>query len=196
MADFEPGTPGTPTTPTPLMSSLRVDSLSYDRKSMPRCKCLPLDSSTWAAPQTCLTHFSAPEISLTRKVSLSLSLSHARALSYWDLRSLHARTIFLEILALTNSWKIYSLLCMENRKRKVEIQSGFYLKLLLHLDCSITITIIVQWSKDPRYITIIIHMVGLIFRARLVKFISGSNSILYLRFQYLWLLPIYYPSHL
>ncbi|CAI9763403.1 unnamed protein product [Fraxinus pennsylvanica] len=69
MADFEPGTPGTPTTPTPLMPSLRVDSLSYDRKSMPRCKCLPLNASTWAAPQTCLTHFSAPEISLTRKVA-------------------------------------------------------------------------------------------------------------------------------
>ncbi|KAL2474173.1 Uncharacterized protein Fot_49909 [Forsythia ovata] len=33
-----PETPGTPTTPTLPMLSVRVDSLSYDRKSMPRCK--------------------------------------------------------------------------------------------------------------------------------------------------------------
>ncbi|XP_057787295.1 probable aquaporin NIP5-1 [Salvia miltiorrhiza] len=71
--DYEAGTPtvsapATPGTPTPLMSSLRVDSLSYDRKSMPRCKCLPLDAPTWGAPHTCLTDFSVPDISLTRKL--------------------------------------------------------------------------------------------------------------------------------
>ncbi|XP_073014853.1 probable aquaporin NIP5-1 isoform X1 [Primulina eburnea] len=73
MPDFEEGTPtmsapATPGTPTPLMSSLRVDSLSYDRKSMPRCKCLPLDAPTWGTPHTCLTGFSPNDISLTRKV--------------------------------------------------------------------------------------------------------------------------------
>ncbi|KAL2515884.1 Aquaporin NIP3-1 [Forsythia ovata] len=78
MADFESGTatmstpetPGMPKTLTSLMSSVRVDSLSYDRKSMLRCKCLPLalDVSPWAvASHTCFTHFSAPDISLTRK---------------------------------------------------------------------------------------------------------------------------------
>ncbi|KAG8383327.1 hypothetical protein BUALT_Bualt04G0001000 [Buddleja alternifolia] len=70
-AEYEGGmsAPATPGTPTPLMTSLRVDSsLSYDRKSMPRCMCLPLDAPTWGAPHTCLTHFSAPDISLTRKL--------------------------------------------------------------------------------------------------------------------------------
>ncbi|CAK9167476.1 unnamed protein product [Ilex paraguariensis] len=61
-----PATPGTPG--APLFSSLRVDSLSYDRKSMPRCKCLPLDAATWGAPHTCLTNFPAPDVSLTRKL--------------------------------------------------------------------------------------------------------------------------------
>lgn len=74
MPEFEVGTPAmsapaTPGTPTPLMSSLRIDSLSYDRKSMPRCKCLPVDAPTWGAPHTCsLTNFSVPDISLTRKL--------------------------------------------------------------------------------------------------------------------------------
>ncbi|KAK4490504.1 hypothetical protein RD792_001184 [Penstemon davidsonii] len=73
MADYELGTPGrsappTPGTPTPLITSMRVDSLSYDRKSMPRCKCLPIDAPTWGAPHTCFTDFSAPDISLTRKL--------------------------------------------------------------------------------------------------------------------------------
>ncbi|KAK2981973.1 hypothetical protein RJ640_019193 [Escallonia rubra] len=70
MADSENGVsaPATPGTPTPLFSSLRVDSLSYDRKSMPRCKCLPLDAATWGAPHTCLTSFPAPDVSLTRKL--------------------------------------------------------------------------------------------------------------------------------
>ncbi|KAL9161099.1 hypothetical protein ABFS82_08G244500 [Erythranthe guttata] len=74
MGDYEAGmgamsTPATPGTPTPLMpSSLRVDSMSYDRKSMPRCKCLPVDAPTWGAPHTCLTDFAVPDISLTRKL--------------------------------------------------------------------------------------------------------------------------------
>ncbi|XP_042021797.1 probable aquaporin NIP5-1 [Salvia splendens] len=71
--DYEAGNtaisaPATPGTPTPLMPSLRVESLSYDRKSMPRCKCLPIDAPTWGAPHTCLTDFSVPDISLTRKL--------------------------------------------------------------------------------------------------------------------------------
>lgn len=74
MGDYESGTaaisaPATPGTPTPLMpTSFRVDSLSYDRKSMPRCKCLPVDAPTWGAPHTCLTDFVVPDISLTRKL--------------------------------------------------------------------------------------------------------------------------------
>ncbi|KAK1438577.1 hypothetical protein QVD17_04386 [Tagetes erecta] len=51
-----PATPGTPG--GPLFTSLRVDSLSYDRKSMPHRKCLPLDATSWGPPN----------ISLTRKV--------------------------------------------------------------------------------------------------------------------------------
>ncbi|KAH7839374.1 hypothetical protein Vadar_003336 [Vaccinium darrowii] len=61
-----PATPGTPG--GPLFTSLRVDSLSYDRKSMPRCKCLPVDAPTWGAPHTCLAGFPAPDVSLTRKL--------------------------------------------------------------------------------------------------------------------------------
>ncbi|GFS32014.1 NOD26-like intrinsic protein 5;1 [Actinidia rufa] len=74
MSELEVGTPtvSAPATPgTPggsLFSSTRIDSLSYDRKSMPRCKCLPLDAPTWGAPHTCLTDFPAPDISLTRKL--------------------------------------------------------------------------------------------------------------------------------
>ncbi|KAH0646518.1 hypothetical protein AABB24_013890 [Solanum stoloniferum] len=71
MAELENGisAPATPGTPTPLFPSLRVDSMgSYDRKSMPRCKCLPLDAPTWGAPHTCLVDFPAPNVSLTRKL--------------------------------------------------------------------------------------------------------------------------------
>ncbi|KAJ0967784.1 hypothetical protein J5N97_024701 [Dioscorea zingiberensis] len=73
MAESETGTPtasapATPGTPgAPLFTGLRVDSLSYDRKSMPRCnKCLPLDS--WASPNQCFTDFPRPDVSLTRKI--------------------------------------------------------------------------------------------------------------------------------
>ena len=74
MAEAETGTPtasapATPGTPGgPLFSSLRVDSLSYDRKSMPRCKCLPVGAASWAPSPTCFTDFPAPDVSLTRKV--------------------------------------------------------------------------------------------------------------------------------
>ncbi|KAK9275852.1 hypothetical protein L1049_023125 [Liquidambar formosana] len=61
-----PATPGTPG--APLFSSLRVDSLSYDRKSMPRCKCFPVDAPKWGPPHTCLADFPAPSVSLTRKL--------------------------------------------------------------------------------------------------------------------------------
>ncbi|KAG5589497.1 hypothetical protein H5410_040011 [Solanum commersonii] len=71
MAELENGisAPATPGTPTPLFPSLRVDSMgSFDRKSMPRCKCLPLDAPTWGAPHTCLVDFPVPDVSLTRKL--------------------------------------------------------------------------------------------------------------------------------
>jgi len=61
-----PATPGTPG--APLFTSLRVDSLSYDRKSMPGCKCLPVDGPMWGAPHTCLAGFPSPDVSLTRKL--------------------------------------------------------------------------------------------------------------------------------
>lgn len=67
-----PATPGTPGTPgAPLFTALRVDSLSYERsdtKSMPRCKCFPVDAPTWGAPHTCFTGISAPDVSLTKKL--------------------------------------------------------------------------------------------------------------------------------
>ncbi|KAJ4712345.1 Aquaporin NIP3-1 [Melia azedarach] len=73
MPESETGTPGgsapaTPGTPVPLISSMRVDSLSYDRKSMPRCKCLPVTVPTWGQPHTCFTDFPTPNVSLSRKV--------------------------------------------------------------------------------------------------------------------------------
>ncbi|KAM5571456.1 putative aquaporin NIP5-1 [Rosa sericea] len=76
MPESEPGTPpvsapATPGTPAPLFSGLvgRVDSLSYDRKSMPRCnKCLPVNAPTWGQPHACFTDFPTPDVSLTRKL--------------------------------------------------------------------------------------------------------------------------------
>ncbi|KAL5999146.1 Aquaporin NIP3-1 [Asimina triloba] len=53
-----PATPGTPG--APLFLASRVDSLSYDRKSMPHCNdCFSV--------HTCLTDWPAPNVSLTRK---------------------------------------------------------------------------------------------------------------------------------
>ncbi|XP_062174227.1 probable aquaporin NIP5-1 [Alnus glutinosa] len=73
MPESEAGTPPvsappTPGTPAPLFTALRVDSLSYDRNSMPRCKCLPVNAPTWGQPHTCFTDFAAPDVSLTRKL--------------------------------------------------------------------------------------------------------------------------------
>ncbi|KAJ8650334.1 hypothetical protein MRB53_003357 [Persea americana] len=60
-----PATPGT--LGAPLFSSIRVDSLSYDRKSMPRCnKCFSVES--FVSSPTCLIDFPKPDVSLTRKL--------------------------------------------------------------------------------------------------------------------------------
>ncbi|KAG0473149.1 hypothetical protein HPP92_015006 [Vanilla planifolia] len=60
-----PTTPGTPG--APLFTSLRVDSLSYDRKSLPHCgKCLPVNS--WMSPNSCILDLPRPDVSLTRKL--------------------------------------------------------------------------------------------------------------------------------
>ncbi|CAM8879570.1 unnamed protein product [Rhodiola kirilowii] len=79
MAEYTNGTPrspdaasapATPGTPAPLFSDARVDSLSYDRKSMPHCvgKCLPVGVTTWGSNPSCFADFSAPDVSLTRKL--------------------------------------------------------------------------------------------------------------------------------
>ncbi|KAJ0101640.1 hypothetical protein Patl1_05640 [Pistacia atlantica] len=61
-----PPTPGTPG--GPLISSQRIDSLSYDRMSMPRCKCVPVTAPMWSTnPHTCSIEFSVPDVSFTRK---------------------------------------------------------------------------------------------------------------------------------
>lgn len=73
MAESAPGTPNaappTPGTPGgPLFTADRVDSLSYDRKSMPRGKCLPVLAPTWGQHDTCFSEFPVPDVSLTRKL--------------------------------------------------------------------------------------------------------------------------------
>ncbi|RRT32309.1 hypothetical protein B296_00055964 [Ensete ventricosum] len=74
-----PATPGTPG--APLFNSLRVDSLSYDRKSMPRCNnCLPVNA--WSSPHTCFTEFPKPDVSLTRKVR-TCELCDSTSLTFW-----------------------------------------------------------------------------------------------------------------
>jgi aquaporin NIP len=53
----------------PLFAGPRVDSMSYERKSMPRCKCLPAVEATWGvATHTCVVEIPAPDATLTRKV--------------------------------------------------------------------------------------------------------------------------------
>uniref|UniRef100_A0A0E0EZV2 Uncharacterized protein n=1 Tax=Oryza meridionalis TaxID=40149 RepID=A0A0E0EZV2_9ORYZ len=61
--------PATPGTPAPLFAGPRVDSLSYERKSMPRCKCLPAAVAEAWAPSAhgCVVEIPAPDVSLTRK---------------------------------------------------------------------------------------------------------------------------------
>ncbi|WCJ38941.1 Aquaporin NIP3-1 [Euphorbia peplus] len=61
-----PATPGTPG--GPLFTAARVDSLSYDRKSMQRCKCLPVTAPSWGPSHSCFTDFPVPDVSLTRKL--------------------------------------------------------------------------------------------------------------------------------
>ncbi|XP_021815223.1 probable aquaporin NIP5-1 [Prunus avium] len=73
MPESEPVTPSasapaTPGTPALLFAGPRVDSMSYDRKSMPRCKCLPVNAPTWGQSHTCFTDFPTPTVSLTRKL--------------------------------------------------------------------------------------------------------------------------------
>jgi hypothetical protein len=74
-------TPATPGTPAPLFAGPRVDSLSYDRKSMPRCKCLPVDA--WMAPNACVLEIPAPDVSLTRKVRHALYTLRAARSPPW-----------------------------------------------------------------------------------------------------------------
>lgn len=73
MPESAPGTPNasapaTPSTPgAPLFSLARVDSLSYDRKSMPHCNnCFSVESLV--PTHTCFTDFPRPDVSLTRKL--------------------------------------------------------------------------------------------------------------------------------
>lgn len=65
--------PGTPEgTPAPLFPSGRVDSLSYERSSMPKCNCFsngPLGIGSGPL-QACFTDFKASDVTLTRKVNL------------------------------------------------------------------------------------------------------------------------------
>ncbi|KAJ7952226.1 Aquaporin NIP5-1 like [Quillaja saponaria] len=75
MPESEAGTPtlSAPTTPGtpggPLFSSLRVDSLSYDRSSLSRSKyCLPLNIPTCGQVDSCFTEFPVPDVSLARKL--------------------------------------------------------------------------------------------------------------------------------
>ncbi|XP_073276611.1 probable aquaporin NIP5-1 [Primulina huaijiensis] len=73
MPDFNEGEPtmpasASPETPTPLVSSLRMDSRSYDRRSKLLSKCVPVDAETWGTPHTCPIGFCPNDISLARKV--------------------------------------------------------------------------------------------------------------------------------
>ena len=62
-----PPTPGTPG--GPLITGMRVDSMSFDhRKPIPPCKCLPVMGNPWGQHDTCFTDFPSPGVSLTRKV--------------------------------------------------------------------------------------------------------------------------------
>ena len=57
-------------TPAPLFSSRRIDSMSYERDSMPRCQCFLKALRMGVGPgHSCLiTHFKAPDVTLKREV--------------------------------------------------------------------------------------------------------------------------------
>ncbi|WZZ66167.1 hypothetical protein YC2023_077537 [Brassica napus] len=62
-----PPKPGTPR--GPLITGMRVDSMSFDhRKPIPPCKCLPMMGNPWGQHDTCFTNFPSPVASLTRKI--------------------------------------------------------------------------------------------------------------------------------
>lgn len=62
-----PPKPGTPR--GPLITGMRVDSMSFDhRKPIPPCKCVPVMGNPWGQHDTCFTDFPSPGVSLTRKV--------------------------------------------------------------------------------------------------------------------------------
>ncbi|WZZ05093.1 hypothetical protein YC2023_091014 [Brassica napus] len=61
-----PPKPGTPR--GPLITGMRVDSVSFDhRKPIPPCKCLPMMGNPWGQHDTCFTDIPSPGVSLTRK---------------------------------------------------------------------------------------------------------------------------------
>ncbi|PKA60001.1 Aquaporin NIP3-1 [Apostasia shenzhenica] len=66
--ETESPAPSTPATPGgPLFSGIRVESLSYERNSMPRCgKCLSVDS--FLPQNSCIADIPKPDVSLVRKL--------------------------------------------------------------------------------------------------------------------------------
>lgn len=70
-ADVVVSVPPTPEgTPAPLFPSRRVDSMSYERASMPRCNCFPNGIGFGSGPaHSCgFAEFKAPDATLTRKL--------------------------------------------------------------------------------------------------------------------------------
>ncbi|KAJ8431572.1 hypothetical protein Cgig2_025614 [Carnegiea gigantea] len=70
-ADVAVSVPPTPEgTPAPLFPSRRIDSMSYERASMPRCNCFPNGIGFGSGPaHSCgFAEFKAPDVTLTRKV--------------------------------------------------------------------------------------------------------------------------------
>ncbi|KAK9678212.1 hypothetical protein RND81_11G196500 [Saponaria officinalis] len=64
--------PATPEgTPLPLITSRRVDSVSYERASMPRCQCFPGGPSGMGSGplESCFSDFKATDVTLTRKLA-------------------------------------------------------------------------------------------------------------------------------
>lgn len=73
--------------PATLFAGPRVDSLSYERKSMPRCKCLPVEA--WMSPRACVVEIPAPDVSLARKVRLA---------------AMHVHIVTLYVLSVSICW--------------------------------------------------------------------------------------------